>query len=321
MDNNWNAWNNRANNRWQASQNFYNNRYNYWNNLQSWNNWGNWNWDNWGDYRNELWDYRAERAEEIWDNARDWYDDVFDDHWWGGWYDDWPGHYPANPWWWWRGAAWNTVSHFVNAITPDPIYIDYGANVLFQEGGDTVYVDRQPMPVAQYVEPMIELAVNIEQPLPPMPPPAEAPASKATAANAAAEPVEEWLPLGVFALAQEKEGQPILLFQISVNREGIISGAYSSTITDDVRQIAGQVDKASQRVAWRIGENTEVIFVTSLANLTQDVSPVEIHWTSQGRQTWLLVRMHEPAPAGQPAAIPAIDKKPPPLRKFAGPAK
>ena len=196
---------------------------------------------------------------------------------------------------------------FVDAVTPDPVYIDYGMNVIYE--GETVYVDNQPIPAAQYTQPMIELAVNVEQPPPPLPP-----RPRAAARSPRRAPAEEWMPLGVFALAQEEKGDPVMFFQISVNRAGVISGAYNSTITDDQRPIAGQVDKASQRVAWRIGENTETIFVTSLANLTLDVSPLAIHFGTTRTQTWLLVRMPEPAPAGQPQKLPEAPKAPPPLK-------
>ena len=43
------------------------------------------------------------------------------------------------------------------------------------------------------------------------------------------------MPLGVFALAQEEKGDAVMFFQISVNRAGLISGAYTSTIADDER--------------------------------------------------------------------------------------
>ena len=119
----------------------------------------------------------------------------------------------------------------------------------------------------------------------------------------------------VFALAQEEKGDPVMFFQISVNKAGIISGAFNSTISDDQRPIAGQVDKATQRVAWRIGENKDTIFVTSLGNLTQDVSPIALHFGKERTQTWLLVRMPEPAPAGQPQKLPEAPKAPPPLAK------
>jgi hypothetical protein len=309
------AWNQRSDNRTQARNDFQQNRDERWNNLdtarEDRQNWRDQNREDWQEHREDLWDYRGDRAEEVWDNARDFYDDVFDDRWWGacGWGVGWAGNYPANPWWWWRRpVGWGAVAGFVDAITPDPIYIDYGMNVIYE--GETVYVDNQPIPAAQYTQPMIELAVNVEQPPPPLPP-APAPAQ---AAQPAAAPVEEWMPLGVFALAQEEKGDPVMFFQISVNRAGVISGAYNSTITDDQRPIAGQVDKATQRVAWRIGENKETVFVTSLANLTQDVSPVAIHFGATRTQTWLLVRMPEPASAGEPQKLPEAPKAPPPLK-------
>ena len=314
VDHRDNAWNQRAENRQQRQNDFQQNRDQRWNNLETARddrqNWRNENREDWQKHREDLWNYRGDRAEEVWDNARNFYDDVFDDRWWGapGWGVGWAGHYPVNPWWWWRPVAWGGVAAFVDAITPDPVYIDYGMNVIYE--GQTVYVDDQPIPADQYSQPMIDLAVNVEQPPPPLPAPAPSAEGKPAAASA-----EEWLPLGVFALAQEEKGDPILFFQISVNRTGLISGAYDSTLTNDQRPIAGQVDKATQRVAWRIGDNAETIFVTSLANLTKDVSPVAVHFGKTRTQTWLLVRMPEPAESGQAKAIPPIDHTPPPLTK------
>ena len=238
-----------------------------WNNLDNARddrqNWRDQNREDWQEHREELWDYRGDRAEDIWDNARDFYDDVFDDRWWGalrlgrrmGRQLRLESVVVVAP------AAFGAASpHSWTRSRPIPVYIDYGMNVIYE--GETVYVDNQPIPAAQYTQPMIDLAVNVEQPPPPLPP---------AAPGRTAQPAEEWMPLGVFALAQEEKGDPIMFFQLSVNRAGVISGAYTSMITDDQRPIAGQVDKASQRVAWRIGDNTETIFVTSLANLTQDV--------------------------------------------------
>ena len=122
------------------------------------------------------------------------------------------------------------------------------------------------------------------------------------------------MPLGVFALAQEERGDPVMFFQLSINRDGVISGAFQSTLTGDSDPVAGKVDKASQRAAWRIGDNGKTIYETSLANLTQDVSPLVIHFDATRTQTWLLVRMPQPAPAGQPQKLPEAPKAPPPLR-------
>ncbi len=301
------AWNQRSKNRQESRNDFQEHRNERWENLESARNdrqdWRNENREDWQNHREDLWEYRGDRADEIWDNTRDFYDNVFDDHWWGacGWGA--VGNYPSNPWWWWAPAAFGAAAAFVDGITPDPIYIDYGMNVVYE--GDTVYVDNKPIPAEQYSQPMIDLAVNVEQPPPPGP---------AVAAPAAGVPAEEWMPLGVFALAQEEKGDPVMFFQISINRQGVISGGYNSIIAEDERPIAGQIDKATQRLAWRIGDNKETIFVSSLGNLTQDVSPVAIHFGKTRTQTWLLVRMPEPAPAGEPQKLPTPPKEPPPLK-------
>ncbi len=298
------AWNERASRRQVGRENFQKNRDERWDNLQSKRedrqNFRDQSREDWQQYRKDLWDYRADRAEEIWDNARDFYDDVFDDAWWGnwGWGTWWPGYYPSDPWWWWSSATWDSVANFVS-LPADPMYVDYEANVLYE--GDTVYVDDQSFPADEYDEPILEAAAKVKQPPPPLPP---------------SDPNQpsEWMPLGVFALAQEDRGDPVMFFQLSINQQGIISGAFQSAITNDNRPIAGQVEKASQRAVWRIGDKVETIFETTLGNLTQDVSPVAIHFGNSGTQTWLLVRMPEPAPAGQPQKLPEAPKHPPPLK-------
>lgn len=83
--------------------------------------------------------------------------------------------------------------------------------------------------------------------------------------------------------------------------------------TTSTTHTAGQVDKETQNVAWRIGDNKQTVLTTTLANLTQDVSTVAIHFSGGRVQTWLLVRMPEPSPADQPPKAPEINRKPPPV--------
>jgi len=184
-------------------------------------------------------------------------------------------------------------------VEEEPVYDDYGMNVVYE--GDTVYVDNKPVPVEQRDGAVVEAAATIEQPPAPMPP--TDPKQKG-----------DWMPLGVFALAQEEQGDPVMFFQLSINKEGTISGAFQSTLTNEGKQVAGKVDKKTQLAAWRIGDNGKTIYETSLANLTQDVSPVVIHFDNNRTQTWLLVRMPAPAPAGQQQKLPSASKSPPPLK-------
>jgi len=44
------------------------------------------------------------------------------------------------------------------------------------------------------------------------------------------------------------------------------------------------------------------------------VSPIAVHFGNSQTQTWLLVRMPEPAPSGQPQKLPEAPKSPPPLK-------
>jgi hypothetical protein len=54
------------------------------------------------------------------------------------------------------------------------------------------------------------------------------------------------------------------------------------------------VDKKTQRVAWKIGPNNTVI-EAGLQNLTQDVASCLVHFGTDKTQTWLLVRLKDPA--------------------------
>ncbi len=305
VDNRNESWNQRQENRGDRHDDFQQNRESRWDNLQAnrddRQNWRDQSREDWQDHREDLWDYRFDRADEIWDNARDFYDDCFDDRWWGacGWGPGYGyiGHYPVNPWWWWRPVTWAALTSFVYVSSPPPpVYIDYGSTVVQEK--ETVYVDNQPVPAEQYNEPVRELASRIEQPPPPLPPQEGKEA--------------EWMPLGVFALAQEKKGDPVMFFQLSVSRDGKISGGYESVLTGDRKPVAGQVDKQTQNLAWRIGDNTETVFASSLANLTLDVSTVAVHFGKDRVQEWLLVRMPEPPATGAPPQAPEIKREVPP---------
>lgn len=103
-----------------------------------------------------------------------------------------------------------------------------------------------------------------------------------------------------------------MFFQISISKDGKISGGYESTLTGDKKPIAGQLDKKTQNVAWRIGDNVETVYATTLANLTMDVSTLAIHFGKDRVQEWLLVRMPAPQPAGEAPKAPELKREVPP---------
>jgi hypothetical protein len=103
------------------------------------------------------------------------------------------------------------------------------------------------------------------------------------------------MPLGTFAVAaDEKDVDPSRVIQLALSKEGIISGTLYDTQTDKAYTVQGQVDKETQRVAFRIGESPNVIAETGLYNLTQDESPVLVHFNTKKTETYLLVRLPEP---------------------------
>jgi hypothetical protein len=239
----------------------------------------------WNNYKNKVNDFRSNRSIEINNNIQNHFDNNFNDNWWGssGWYRG-PSNWGGNPWWWWGAATVGTIGTFLaldaiqDATYQPPIY-DYGVNVVYQ--GDEVYVDGKPTATAEeYSKEAVALANQPStQPPPPAPP--------ETGQQA------EWLPLGVWALAQEEKGDAYMFFQISIDKNGVVTGAYQNVLSGEKSPISGQVDKKTQRVAWKIGSNNSVL-ETGLQNLTQDVASCLIHFGADVTQTWLLVRLKQP---------------------------
>jgi hypothetical protein len=336
---NWSQWSqNRSNNWQQAVQN----REGFWNNWsgqnqdrlnnfrqnqdQRWNNlqtarddrqaWRETNREDWQNYRNDTWDYRYDRADQIWDDVKDYHDDLFDDHWWGA-YPGYVGGYVSNPWWWWAPATVGVVSGFVSGVTAsEPYYYDYGVTTVYQ--GDTVYVDGKPAGSPQeHAEKAIALADKVESAPPPSPPAStKEETSQKTGSKdeaAAKESNADWLAMGVWALTQEEKGDAVVFMQISVNKQGVISGAFKNTVTGETGPIIGAIDPESQLAAWRLGQDGKAVIETGIFNLTRDVASVALHFDSKNTKNWLLVRLPQPEMPDQPTKVEAIDREPPPL--------
>ena len=282
----WNRWS--GDNQGRLND-FRTNRSKDWSNINNFRqneNLGNrFNSSQWNNYRNNVNNFRNNRAVEINNNIQNRFDGNFDDNWWGncGWYHG-GGYWGGNPWWWWGATTLATAGTFLavtainDASYQSPVY-DYGVNVVYQ--GDDVYVDGKKTATAkEYSQQAIALANEpAAQPPPPMPPqPGQQP---------------DWLPLGVWALAQEEKGDAYMFFQLSIDKDGVVSGAYQNVLSGEKSPISGQVDKNTQRVAWKIGSNNTVI-ESGLQNLTQDVASCLVHFGPDTTQTWLLVRQKQP---------------------------
>lgn len=190
-------------------------------------------------------------------------------------------YYPVS--YWWTAPAFPTFATWFTwtaqpAIWSQPVFYDYGAggNITYQN--NNVYLNGQQLGTArEFAETAATLAT--------VPPPE----SEEQAAEA------EWLPLGTFALTTDKQDtEPNRILQLAVDKQGIISGTMYNTQSEESQAIQGSVDKETQRVAFRFGENENVVAETGLFNLTQNEAPVLMHFGPDWNETYLLVRLEAP---------------------------
>jgi hypothetical protein len=190
-------------------------------------------------------------------------------------------YYPVS--YWWTAPAFPTFATWFtwtapSAVWSQPVFYDYGAggNITYQN--NNVYLNGQQLGTArEFAETAATLAT--------VPPPE----SEEQAAEA------EWLPLGTFALTTDKQDtEPNRILQLAVDKQGIISGTMYNTQSEESQAIQGSVDKETQRVAFRFGENENVVAETGLFNLTQNEAPVLMHFGPDWNETYLLVRLEAP---------------------------
>jgi uncharacterized protein (TIGR03000 family) len=213
---------------------------------------------------------------------------VFNSGWWAAHPAAWrPYGWDAARYWGW--ATWPALAGWLG-WSAAPVYYDYGTNIVYQ--GDQVLIDNQPGPTATAY---YQQAADLAQSAPAAPPPEQQKA--------------EWQPLGVFALVQGEQSDTSAVFQLAVNKAGIIGGNYYNVLTDTTLPVHGAVDKTSQRASWFVGDQKTTIYDTGIYNLTKDESPLLIHFGKDRTQQWLLVRVPE---KDARAATATRDKSAPP---------
>ncbi len=204
----------------------------------------------------------------------------------GGWYRRYPGAwYPAG---WafggpWVYAPWATLWPWLGYPATQPVYYDYGTNVVNQN--NTIYVNGQDVGTpAQYYQ----QAQNIAQ----------------TGATADAGSSQQWMPLGVFSISDAGQTKSNLVIQLAVDKQDIIRGNLTNTMTDTNLVVHGAVDIKTERAAWTIGDDTKTVYETGIYNLTKAQTPVLIHYGNDQTEQALLVRLEQKdqSPSGQAGA-------------------
>jgi hypothetical protein len=181
----------------------------------------------------------------------------------------------------WSAASWGSVSGYCG-YPAEPTYYDYGSTAV-AEGG-TMYVSGEAVGTTeQYAEQ------------------AEAIADAGQQAKPAED--EKWQSLGVFAMVQGDQTTAHNLFQLAINKNGILRGNYYNAMTDAAEPVAGSVDPKTQRAAWTIGGRKSPVFEAGIANLTKDETTMLVHFGKDKTQQMTLVRIEAPQ-EGQPGQSP-----------------
>jgi hypothetical protein len=154
------------------------------------------------------------------------------------------------------------------------MYYDYGTTAVYE--GDTVYVngDSTGTP-AEYATQATAIA------------------EAGQAAGAVKE--EDFLTLGVFGMILGDETTPVHIFQIKLNKQGILGGEYYDASTEQSTKISGSVDKKTQRAAWTIGDDKLPVYEVGVANLTKTETTMMVHNGTDGSQQYALVRIEQQA--------------------------
>ena len=172
----------------------------------------------------------------------------------------------------WVVPTWSTVYTYCG-YPATPIYYDYGSTVVYQD--NSVYINGvETASAEQYTQQAINLAE--------------------TGAKAQPAKEEEWQPLGVFGLVEDGSQTAYDIFQLAIDKAGIIRGNYYNARTDTTEPIAGSVDQKTQRAAWTIEGKEMPVYEAGIANLTKDETTMMVHFSQQNSQQFLLVRLEQP---------------------------
>jgi hypothetical protein len=172
----------------------------------------------------------------------------------------------------WRACTWPAYTGFCG-YAGEPPYYDYGENVVYQDDG--VYMDgARAASAEEYAQQATTLAD--------------------TGRDAKVTKEEEWLPLGVFAMVQGDEKTSNHIFQLTVNKQGVIRGNYYDAVTDTTSLVYGSVGQQTQRAAWTVGTSKSPVYECGMANLTKNETTMLVHYGSDRTQQFTLVRIEEP---------------------------
>jgi hypothetical protein len=95
-------------------------------------------------------------------------------------------------------------------------------------------------------------------------------------------------------MVQGEEKTSNHIFQLAVNKKGVIRGNYYDAVTDTTSEVFGSVDQKTQRAAWTVGDRKTPVFEAGIANLTKNETTMLVHYAKDRSQQFTLIRIEEP---------------------------
>jgi hypothetical protein len=182
--------------------------------------------------------------------------------------------------WVWSNVDWNTLASFwgISSATPPGDY-EFGDNVKYEN--EMVYFGAQPTAKAADFYHLAQVLA----------------AKGAVKARAGAKPelpsTTSWQPLGVFSLVHPAQKISTTLFQLAVNRQGLIRGNCYNILTGQLDTVYGAADKTNSRVAFTVGANHSVVYDSGVGNLLTAQSPILVHMSGNQREQMTFVRLRQ----------------------------
>lgn len=176
---------------------------------------------------------------------------------------------------WWRPAAWATLAGWGAWNWSTPYYYDDGGYAYPLSTAESTYAYPYSS-TTTYSKPVQTQATQSIQ--------------------TRASTDRDWLPLGVFAVANNANTAAYTnrFIQLAINRSGEIAGVLYNSTTDTAQDLTGMVDPTSQKAYWSMANRANSpIASTGIYNLTEDQTPINVHFADGSDQIWTLVRLQQ----------------------------
>src|SRR5262249_18791175 len=101
----------------------------------------------------------------------------------------------------------------------------------------------------------------------------------------------------------------VATIQLSVNQNGVVRGYGVETVSGDIVEITGGLDRSNLRIAWAVTGDDALRFETTVTNLLQSESLVNVYNpVDRSVSVWQVVRdivgNHLEAPGDEPGPVP-----------------